>query len=83
MLADRAYDRAELRQWFSERGTKPIVSKKSNRTQPFSVDRTSYKYRHRIENAVCRLMDLRCITTRYEKRAGNFLASVCLVAAFV
>jgi hypothetical protein len=47
MLGDRAYDSAELRQWLSERGTKPVVPNKSNRKQAFSFDRKSYKQRHR------------------------------------
>ncbi len=51
----------ELRQWLSERGTKPIIPSKSNRKQPFSFDRKSYKQRHRIENAFCRLKDFRRI----------------------
>ena len=83
MLGDRAYDSAELRQWLSARGTKPVVPNKSNRKQPFSFDRTSYKQRHRIENAFCRLKDFRRIATRYDRLARNFLASVCLVAAIV
>ncbi len=78
MLGDRAYDSRELRQWLSERGTKPIIPSKSNRKQPFSFDRKSYKQRHRIENAFCRLKDFRRIAN-----FRNFLASVCLVAGIV
>ena len=83
MLGDRAYDSADLRQWLSERGTKPVVPNKSNRKQPFAFDRKSYKQRHKIENAFCRLKDFRRIATRYDRLARNFLASVCLVAAIV
>ena len=63
MLGDRAYDSAELRQWLSARGTKSVVPNKSNRKQSFSFDRKSYKQRHRIENAFCRLKDFRRIAT--------------------
>ncbi len=83
LLWDKAYDSAELRQWLDERGTKPVIPNKSNRKQPFRFDRKSYKYRHRIENAFCRLKDFRRIATRYDRLARNFLASVCLVAAIV
>lgn len=48
------------------RGTKSVVPNKSNRKQPFSFDRNSYKQRHRIENAFCRLKDFRRIATRYD-----------------
>ena len=83
LLGDRAYDSAELRQWLEKRGTKAVVPNKVNRKQPFTFDRTSYKQRHHIENAFCRLKDFRRIATRYDKLARNFLASVCLVAAIV
>jgi transposase len=83
LLGDRAYDSADLRCWLSQRGTKPVVPNKCNRKQPFAFDRKSYKQRHRIENAFCRLKDFRRIATRYDRLARNFLASVCLVAAIV
>ena len=83
LLGDKAYDSAELRQSLQERGTKPVIPNKSNRKQPFSFDKKSYRERHRIENAFCRLKDFRRIATRYDRLARNFLASVCLVAAIV
>jgi transposase len=83
LLGDAAYDSAELRQWLAGRGTKPVVPNRSNRLQPFSFDKKSYKQRHRIENAFCRLKDFRRIFTRYDRLARNFLASVCLAAALV
>ncbi|MGH7555429.1 MAG: IS5 family transposase [Longimicrobiales bacterium] len=83
LLGDKAYDSAELRQWLDDRGTKPVIPNKSNRKQPFRFDKKSYKQRHRIENAFCRLKDFRRIATRYDRLARNFLASVCLVAAIV
>jgi transposase len=83
LLGDKAYDSAELRQWLKDRGTKPVIPNRSNRKQPFSFDKKSYKKRHLIENAFCRLKDFRRIATRYDRLARNFLASVCLVAAIV
>ena len=74
---------AELRQWLGDRGTRAIIPNKSNRKQPFSFNNKSYKQRHRIENAFCRLKDFRRIATRYDRLARNFLAFVCLVAAIV
>jgi putative transposase len=75
------YYSAELRQWLSARDTKSVVPNKLNRKQLFSFDRKSYKQRHRIENAFCRLKDFRRIAIRYDRLARNFLASVCRVAA--
>ena len=50
---------------------KPVIPNKSNRKQPFSFDKKSYKQRHRIENAFCRLKDFRRIATRYDRLARN------------
>ena len=83
LLGDKAYDSAELRRWLKARGTKAVVPNRSNRKQPFSFDKRSYKQRHRIENAFCRLKDFRRIATRYDRLARNFLASICLVAAII
>ena len=83
LLGDKAYDSADLRQWLKDRGTRPVIPNRSNRKQPFSFDKKSYKQRHRIENAFSRLKDFRRIATRYDRLARNFLASVCLVAAIV
>jgi transposase len=83
LLGDKAYDSAPLRQWLKDRGTTAVIPNKSNRKQPFSFDRKSYRQRHRIENAFSRLKDFRRIATRYDKLARNFLASICLVAAIV
>jgi transposase len=49
LLADKAYDSAALRQWLQKRGTKPVIPNKSNRKQPFSFDRRSYKQRHDVD----------------------------------
>jgi putative transposase len=82
-LGDKAYDSAELRNWLKQRGSRAVIPNKANRKQPFRFDKASYKQRHRIENAFCRLKDFRRIATRYDRLARNFLASVCLVAAIV
>ncbi len=83
LLGDKAYDSAELRKWLKQRGTRSVIPNRSNRKQPFSFSKKSYRERHRIENAFCRLKDFRRIFTRYDRLARNFLASVCLAAAIV
>lgn len=83
MLGDKAYDSNELRDELGQRGTKPVIPNRSNRTQPFSFSKRLYKLRWRIESAFSRLKDFRRIATRYDKLARNYLASVCLAAALV
>jgi transposase len=83
LLGDKAYDSAELRQWLENRGTKPVIPNTATRNLPFSFNKKTYRQRHRVENAFCRLKDFRRIATRYDRLARNFLASVCLVAAIL
>jgi putative transposase len=83
LLGDRAYDSGPLRGWLQERGTAAVIPNKSNRKQPFPFSKQTYKWRHRIENAFCRLKDFRRIATRYDRLARNYLASVCLIAAII
>jgi len=83
MLGDKAYDSNELRDELDRRGTKPVIPNRSNRKRRFSFSKRLYKLRWRIESAFNRLKDFRRIATRYDKRARNYLASVCLAAALV
>lgn len=83
LLGDRAYDSAELRGWLQGRGTTPVIPNKSNWKRPFRFNKRTYRWRHRIENAFCRLKDFRRIATRYDRLAPNYLASVCLIAAIM
>jgi putative transposase len=58
MLADRAYDSDNLRQWLGERGTTAVIPNKCNRKKRSAFNERAYRLRHRIENAFCRLQGL-------------------------
>ncbi len=45
-----------------------------------SLSPVLYRRRNAIERMFARLEDFRRIATRYDRRAQNFLAAVCLVA---
>jgi transposase len=83
MLGDKAYDSTELRDELDEHGTKSVIPNRSNRKEPFSFNKRLYKVRWRIEAAFNRLKDFRRISTRYDRLARNYLASVCLAAVAV
>jgi hypothetical protein len=76
-----AWHLSELREELHGRGTKPIIPNRSNRKQPFSFKRL-FRARWLVENAFNRLNDFRIATIMIEL-TGNYLASVCLVAAQV
>jgi transposase len=69
-----------LREELDEHGTKPVIPNRCNRKLLFSFNKRLYKLRWRIETAFNRLKDFRRITTRYDRLARNYLASVCLAA---
>jgi transposase len=81
--ADGAYDSDGLRQFLSERGTRPVIPNNPTRRRLHPFDRETYKQRNRIERAFCRLKDWRRIATRYDKLAVNFTAAVYLAAAVI
>jgi transposase len=80
LLADRAYDCDEIRQWLKQRGTTPVIPNKSNRKKPHPFKKRLYKKRNAIERMFCRLKDARRIATRYDKSAKAYLNAICLIS---
>ena len=80
LLADKAYDSGRLRTFLEDRGTMPVIPNKCNRLNPFPFRKKIYRHRNKIERMFCRLKDARRVATRYDKLAGSFLSTVCLMA---
>jgi transposase len=59
----------------------PVILGRRNRKRAIRYDKNRYRGRRIVENAFCRLKDLRRIATRYDKLAANFLSAVGLVTA--
>ncbi len=78
LIADKAYDANDLRDFLIGQGTEPVVSPNLRRLATPAFDRVAYRARNLIERAFCRLKDWRGIATRYDKTARNFLAGICL-----
>lgn len=78
LIADKAYDANDLRDFLIGQGTEPVVSSNPRRLVTPAFDRLTYRARNLIERAFCRLKDWRGIATRYDKTARNFLAGICL-----
>jgi len=81
LIADKAYDANDVRDFLAAQGTEAVIPPKSNRLRPPSHDRDAYRMRNIIERAFCKLKDWRAIATRYDKTARNFLSGLCLVVA--
>jgi transposase len=80
-LGDKAYDADDIRDYLAAQGSEAVIPSKANRKEPKPHDPITYKMRNIIERSFNRLKDWRGIATRYDKKAANFLAGVCLASA--
>jgi transposase len=80
-LGDKAYDADDIRDYLAAGGSEAVIPSKTNRKEPRPHDPVAYKMRNIIERSFNRLKDWRGIATRYDKKAVNFLAGVCLASA--
>lgn len=80
VLGDRGYDADSLVNALRKRHCKVVIPPRSNRRLQRRYDRVLYRERHRVECFFQRLKRFRRGGTRYEKRAGHFLAMILLVA---
>ena len=77
---DKGYDSDAVRRKIENRGAAPNIPPKVNRRWKSCFSPTLYRDRNAIERMFCRLKDFRRIATRYDRRAANFLAAVCIAA---
>ena len=80
-MADRAYDADYVRVQIGQAGAKAVIPSKKNRTIPIEHDAEIYKERNQIERAINCLKRFRAVATRFDKRATNYFATCCLIAA--
>jgi transposase len=78
LIGDKAYSSRAIRQYLRRHSIRLTIPRKrgEHRTGPF--DRRLYRQRNKIERLINRLKQSRRIATRYEKRAANYLAMLCL-----
>jgi transposase len=69
LIADKGYD-------IINRGARPVIPNRSNRTALHRFNKRAYRGRNVIERCFCRLKDLRRVATRYDKLSRNFLAAI-------
>jgi transposase len=80
LIGDKAYSSRAIRRFLRGHGIRLTIPRKhgEHRTGPF--DRHLYRQRNKIERLINRLKQFRRIATRYEKRAANYQAMLCLAA---
>ena len=83
-IADRGYDKEELRELIREKNSIPLIPRKSNsKTGNTDIDWGLYKYRHLVENLFARLKHFRAIATRFDKLKRNYRAVLAMACAFL
>ena len=83
-MADKAYDADErVREPLAQRGIQSVIPSRKNRLFPHPYDKELYKARHLIENFFAKLKQYRCIATRYDKLARNFLSGIFLASSVI
>ena len=79
-LADKGYDSNEFRDWLQEKKIKVVIPPKSNRKSPIPCDYLHYKDRHVVKCTFGALKYFRRISSRFEKKAINFMAMLNFAA---
>jgi transposase len=81
LLADKAYDTDAIRDDLKERGIKPVIPPKSNRTATIHYSKRLYRERNCIERVFGHLKINRAIATRYDQLADSFLGMLFIASA--
>jgi transposase len=81
VVADKGCDADPFRRSLRKSGAVPVIPGRFNRMRQVHDDQERYRGRHMIEDAFCRLKDIRRVGTRYEKLARNYLSGMALAAA--
>ncbi len=80
VVADKAYNSAEIRQHITDQGALAVIPTKSNAKKQIPHDKSLYRMRNIVERFFCKMKDMRRLTTRYEKIKTNFLAMLNIFA---
>ncbi len=84
IISDKAYDAHErVIEPLSKADKEIVIPQRADRKEPRVCDRHRYKARHLIESFFAKLKQYRCIATRYDKTARNFLGAIYCVAAMI
>lgn len=83
VVADAAYDSADLRAQILGRGGKACIKPHSIRKVKRQYDRRRYKHRNVIERFFGAIKRFRRVATRYDKKAANFLGFTWLASIIV
>jgi transposase len=82
-IADKAFDSNSIIADLNERGAKIVISQHPRRAAPLPIDLEIYKWRHLIENFLCKLKEFKRIAMRADKTDQSFATNIHLAAAVI
>ena len=83
LIADKAFDSNVIIAELDARGAAVVISQHPRRIQGRKLDRDIYKWRHLIENFLCKLKEFKRIAMRSDKTDQSFAAMIYLAAAVI
>lgn len=75
---DKGHDGSAIRRQAEDNGTMPNLPLKADRCWNDFFSPLLSRGRNAMENTFCRLTDFRCVATRNDRNAVNFLMAVCI-----
>ena len=81
LLADKAFDTNAIIADLIKRGAKVVISQHPRRAKLLAIDAEIYKWRHLIENFLCKLKEFKRIAMRADKTDQSFAAMIYITAA--
>ncbi len=83
LIADKAFDSNWIIETMNHRGAKVVISQHPRRSKPRQIDKEMYKWRHLIENFLCKLKDFKRIAMRCEKTDTSYTAMIYASSAVI
>lgn len=74
IAGDKGYSYPRIRRWCKRRQIEAVIPTRSNQLREEQFDKTGYRQRHIVEQVVGWYKEYRCLGTRYEKLAVNYVA---------
>lgn len=80
-IADKAFDVSRITEELDRRGADIVIPQHPNRRMPRDIDAEVQKWRHPIENVLCKPGEFKRIAMRACETESGFSATICACAA--
>jgi transposase len=83
LLADKAYDSQEFRDYLEEKNCEAVIPSRSNSKNPRVIDKDLYKERRLVECFFGKLKEFRRVFSRFDKTAISYISYVHFAASII